>query len=290
MPKKKTNKELIDKFLEDHKKEKKVSEGTLKTYKNIGDNLPFNILSSQPTIIKKLKELYENPNTLQLYLNMIILVRRYNEEETDKLIKLRNSLKDEIIKNRKENLTKLDESLPNADKVFEELDKLSGLRYIINYLMMHHALRNKDINLKFVKSVPDSKDENYLVHKGRVHLNINDYKTEKSHGSKSIKISDSRFIKELKSLDLKDGDYLISMKNGDKIKNVSTFNDKILNLTIDKLGQNKLTKIVIKDLLNNKSFDKLEQLSNDRGTSLSVLLKSYNLENGVNDNDKKEED
>ena len=198
MPKKKTNKELIDKFLEDHQKEKKVSEGTLKTYKNIGDNLPFNILSSQPTIIKKLKELYENPNTLQLYLNMIILVRRYNEEETDKLIKLRNSLKDEIIKNRKENLTKLDESLPNADKVFEELDKLSGLRYIINYLMMHHALRNKDINLKIVKSIPENKDENYLMHKGRVHLNINDYKTEKSHGSKSIKISDARFIKELK--------------------------------------------------------------------------------------------
>lgn len=290
MPKKKTNKELIDKFLEDHQKEKKVSEGTLKTYKNIGDNLPFNILSSQPTIIKKLKELYENPNTLQLYLNMIILVRRYNEEETDKLIKLRNSLKDEIIKNRKENLTKLDESLPNADKVFEELDKLSGLRYIINYLMMHHALRNKDINLKFVKSIPENKDENYLMHKGRVHLNINDYKTEKSHGSKNIKISDARFIKELKSLDLKDGDYLIAMKNGDKIKNVSTFNDKILNLTIDKLGQNKLTKIVIKDLLNNKSFDKLEQLSNDRGTSLSVLLKSYNLENGVSNDDKKEED
>jgi len=290
MPKKKTNKELIDKFLEDHQKEKKVSEGTLKTYKNIGDNLPFNILSSQPTIIKKLKELYENPNTLQLYLNMIILVRRYNEEETDKLIKLRNSLKDEIIKNRKENLTKLDESLPTADKVFEELDKLSGLRYIINYLMMNHALRNKDINLKFVKSIPENKDENYLMHKGRVHLNINDYKTEKSHGSKSIKISDSRFIKELKSLDLKDGDYLLAMKNGDKIKNVSTFNDKILNLTIDKLGQNKLTKIVIKDLLNNKSFDKLEQLSNDRGTSLSVLLKSYNLENGVSDDDKKEED
>ena len=290
MPKKKTNKELIDKFLEDHKKEKKVSEGTLKTYKNIGDNLPFNILSSQPTIIKKLKELYENPNTLQLYLNMIILVRLYNEEETDKLIKLRNSLKDEIIKNRKENLTKLDDTLPSADKVFEELDKLSGLRYIINYLMMHHALRNKDINLNIVKSIPENKDENYLMHKGRVHLNINDYKTEKSHGSKNIKISDARFIKELKSLDLKDGDYLISMKNGDKIKNVSTFNDKILNLTIDKLGQNKLTKIVIKDLLNNKSFDKLEQLSNDRGTSLSVLLKSYNLENGVSDDDKKEED
>jgi len=283
MPKKKTNKELIDNFLEEHKKEKKVSEGTIKTYKNIGDNLPFNILSNQPTIIKKLKATYENPNTLQLYLNMIILVRRYNGEETEKLIQLRNSLKEQIVKNRKENLSKLDDSLPTAEKVFEELDNLSGVRYIINYLMMNHALRNKDINLKIVKSIPDSKDENYLMHKGRVHLSINDYKTDKSHGEKSIKINDPRFIKELKSLNLKDGDYLIAMKNGDKIKNVSTFNDKILNLTIDKLGQNKLTKIVIKDLLNNKSYDKLEQLSKDRGTSLSVLLKSYNLENGVDD-------
>jgi len=283
MPKKKTNKELIDNFLEEHKKEKKVSEGTIKTYKNIGDNLPFNILSNQPTIIKKLKATYENPNTLQLYLNMIILVRRYNGEETEKLIQLRNSLKEQIVKNRKENLSKLDDSLPTAEKVFEELDNLSGVRYIINYLMMNHALRNKDINLKIVKSIPDSKDENYLMHKGRVHLSINDYKTDKSHGEKSIKINDPRFIKELKSLNLKDGDYLIAMKNGDKIKNVSTFNDKILNLTIDKLGQNKLTKIVIKDLLNNKSYDKLEQLSKDRGTSLSVLLKSYNLENGIDD-------
>jgi len=283
MPKKKTNKELIDNFLEEHQKEKKVSEGTIKTYKNIGDNLPFNILSNQPTIIKKLKATYENPNTLQLYLNMIILVRRYNGEETEKLIQLRNSLKEQIVKNRKENLSKLDDSLPTAEKVFEELDNLSGVRYIINYLMMNHALRNKDINLKIVKSIPDSKDENYLMHKGRVHLSINDYKTDKSHGEKSIKINDPRFIKELKSLNLKDGDYLIAMKNGDKIKNVSTFNDKILNLTIDKLGQNKLTKIVIKDLLNNKSYDKLEQLSKDRGTSLSVLLKSYNLENGVDD-------
>ena len=281
MPKKKTNKELIDKFLEDHQKEKKVSEGTLKTYKNIGDNLPFNILSSQPTIIKKLKELYENPNTLQLYLNMIILVRRYNEEETDKLIKLRNSLKDEIIKNRKENLTKLDESLPNADKVFEELDKLSGLRYIINYLMMHHALRNKDINLKFVKALPKNKTENYIMMKGKnILLNINSYKTEEKYGSKEINISNEKFIDEIKKMKLDDGDYLLTKKNGDKISNISTFNDKVLHLTIDKLGQNKIVKIMIKDLINNKSFDKLEQMSKDRGTSIDVLLKSYNLYNG----------
>jgi hypothetical protein len=53
-------------------------------------------------------------------------------------------------------------------------------------------------------------------------------------------------------------------------------------MTIDKLGQNKMVKVVIKDLLNTKAFDKLEQLSRDRGTSMAVLLKSYNLYAGEN--------
>ena len=283
MPKKKTNVSLIDEYIEKIKSEKKVSEGTIKTYKNIGTNLPFNLLSTQPTIIKKLKELYDNPNTLQLYLNMIILVRRQNEEETDKLIKFRNSLRDQIIESRKKKLDDLDETLPKVDYISEQLDNLNGIRFILNYLMINHALRNKDINLKFVKSIPEDKTENYLMLKGKnAILNINDYKTDDKYGTKEIKIDNAKFINEIKKLKLDDGDYLLSMKNGDKIKNTSTFNDKILNLTIDKLGQNKLVKIVIKDLLNNKSFDKLEQMSKDRGTSLDILLKSYNLHNGNN--------
>ena len=281
MPKKKTNISLIDEYIEKIKTDKKVSEGTIKTYKNIGTNLPFNLLSSQPTIIKKLKELYDNPNTLQLYLNMIILVRRHNGEETDKLIKLRNSLRDEIIEARKKNLDSLDDILPTPAYIREQLENLTGIRYILNYLMIEHALRNKDINLKFVKSLPDNKTENYIMLKGKnVILDINDYKTDEHYGTKEIKISNEKFVNEFKKLKLNDGDYLLPMKNGDKIKNTSTFNDKILNLTIDKLGQNKLVKIMIKDLLNNKSFDKLEQMSKDRGTSLDILLKSYNLHNG----------
>jgi len=74
------------------------------------------------------------------------------------------------------------------------------------------------------------------------------------------------------------------MKNGDKISNIITFNDKILKLTIDRLGQNRLVKIVVKDLLNKKDFEKLDSISKDRGTSLEVLLKSYNLHNGNDKN------
>jgi len=282
MPKKVLNTNLVQKYLEHIKNEKKVSEQTIKTYENIGKNIPFNLLNSQPTIIKKLKDLYDNPNTLQLYLNMIILVRREYGEETDKLIKLRNSLRDAIQKMRKENLTKLDDKLPNIDHINNELEKLKGQKYIINYLMINNALRNKDINLKMVDSIPENADENYILLKNnkKVKLFITDYKTEAKHGDKEIMISDSKFIKELKSLNLKNNDYLIPMKNGSKIKNITTFNDKILRMTIDNLGQNKIVKIVIKDLLNNKDFKKLELLSEHRGTSMAVLLKSYNLHNG----------
>lgn len=282
MPKKKTNTELIDKYIEKVQDEKKVSEGTIKTYKNIASNIPFNILSSQPTIINKLKDLYDNPNTLQLYLNLIILVRRENQEETDKLVKMRNSLRDQITKIRKENLDKMDDKLPSNDYILEQLDKLTGKRFIINYLMINHALRNKDINLKFVKSLPEKKNENYIYIKGKnAILYITDYKTESTHGDKEIKINNQKFIKELKDMKLNDGDYILPKKDNSKITNTTTFNDKIVKLTIDQLGQNRLTKIVIKDLLNNKDFEKLEKLGKDRGTSLEVLLKSYNLHNGT---------
>ena len=285
MPKKVLNNDLVKKYLEHIKNEKKVSEQTIKTYENIGKNIPFNLLISQPTIIKKLKDLYDNPNTLQLYLNMIILVRKFNNEEVDKLIKFRNSLSDSIKQTRKDNLDKMDDKLPSLDHIKDSLDELTGIRYVINYIMINHGLRNKDLNLKFVKVLPEDKDENYIMQKGKnVILNINDYKTDKTHGTKEIKINNSKFLKELKSLNLNDGDYLIPMKNGNKISNIITFNDKILKLTIDRLGQNKLVKIVVKDLLNNKNFEKLDQISKDRGTSLEVLLKSYNLHNGNDKN------
>jgi hypothetical protein len=283
------NSELIKEYLEHIKKEKSVSEGTLKTYKNIGESLPFSLLTSQPVLIKKLKDLYTNPNTLQLYLNMIILVRRYKDEDTEKLIKFRNSLRDEIIENRKKNLDDLDDKLPKVDYIMNELNNLTGIRFILNYLIINHALRNKDLNLQFVKTLPKDKVDNYILNKGKhILLDINDYKTEEKYGNKQIKITNEKFINEFKSLGLKNEDHLLSKKDKSKITNISTFNDKVLNLTIDKLGQNKLVKIVIKDLLNKKNFQKLEQLSVDRGTSLSVLLKSYNLHNGNEEKEKQD--
>jgi len=280
------NSELVEKYLDHIKKEKKLSQGTITTYTNIGKNLDFSIMLSQKTLIQKLKDLYDNPNTLQLYLNMIILIRRYNDEATDMLVKLRNSLRDDIIKTRKENLDKLDDKLPSKTYIIEQLNNMSGIRYILNYLIIHHALRNKDMNLLIIENEKDMNDEdqNYMVinkKKKMIKLFINDYKTDTKYGTKEIKITDPDFYKNVvKVFNENESKNLLHLRNGDKIKSVSTLNDKILNLTIDNLGQNKIVKVMIKDLLSNKAFDKLEQLSKDRGTSLDVLLKSYNLHNG----------
>jgi hypothetical protein len=278
MPKKKTNKELLLAFIDSVKN--KVSPQTQKTYLQISNTLPISILTTQSTIIKKLNELYNNPNTKALYLNMIILVRRHNEEETDKLIKFRNSLRDDIIKIRKDKMSETKNDLPSYDELLGKLNEMSGVNYIINYLFVKYGLRNKDVNLKFVSKLPkDKEDENYLVYnKNKVVLDINDYKTDKTFGNKSIIINDKRFIQELKDLKLDDGEYLIKKKNGDKLK-MSSFNERILNMSIDKMGEAKIFKVLIAHLLDKKDFKKIEELVASRGTSISTIMKSYNIYN-----------
>jgi len=275
--------EYIAKITEDGK----VSKGTITTYTNVGKSIPFNITTSQPTIIKKVKALSDNPNTIAANLNLIILVRRDNDLEVDKLVSTRNGLSKSITEARKEGLSEMADQLPSYKYITDELDSLSGKRYIINYLFVHHGLRNKDLNLQYVKKVPAEGDENYLTsNKKRAKLYIRDYKTEKSHGEKQITIDNEKFVSELRRLGLSDGEHLLSKADGGKIVSVSTFNEKMMNLSIDRLGQNRIVKIVVRYLLNEKNFEKLEQLAKDRGTSIEVILKSYNLYNGKKEDKK----
>lgn len=277
MPIKSTNKQLITDFIKHKKDESKVSKQTLNTYKNVGDNISFNILTTQKTIIKKLKELYTNPNTIQLYLNLIILVRRHNDKETNQLIAFRNTLKEKIINERKGNMKEMNDTLPTYETIKDKLNNMNGIMYIINYLIFNIGLRNKDINLKFVNTLPDKLEENYIQLKNnKVILTITDYKTDKKYGTKKINIDDTRFINELKDLDLVNNEYIISKKDNSKINNISTWNEKLIKLSIDKLGQ-KLVKINIKKLLDESNFKEIETIGKNRGTSLSVLLTSYNL-------------
>tara|TARA_R110000803_G_scaffold58377_5_gene116569 strand:+ start:581 stop:1420 length:840 start_codon:yes stop_codon:yes gene_type:complete len=279
MPKKQNNThQLVEIFIKEN--ENTISENTQNTYLNVGKNIPFNILTTQTTVIKKLNDFVENPNTMALYLNVIILIRRHNKEETDKLVKFRNQLKDKIISLRKEKLGDMKNTLPKKDELVVKLNEMTGIRYIINYIFLNYGLRNKDINLKMVNKTPDDK-ENYLILTPRkVELIINDYKTDESFGQKKIVVIDKKFIKELKSLNLKNDDYLLSKKDGSKLK-ISTFNERVKNLSIDKLGETTIFKVIIKQLLEDKNFSEIEKLVKTRGTSLSTIMKSYNVFNST---------
>jgi hypothetical protein len=292
MPSNKANRKIVEDYLESIK-EKNLSAGTIKTYRFIADNLPFSITLAQKTIVTKLKDLYQNPNTLQLYLNLVILVRRFKDLPTDQLIKLRNGLKDDIKKIRNEKLDKLDDELPTLDYLKERLDKQEKVRYLVNYLFINHGLRNSDLDLLFVDKIPESSSDNLISFsnkgKTKVAIVINRYKTVRAHGKKSINIDDKRFIKELKDMELQHGQPVVQRKNGDRMTNVSTLNDRLKTLSIDKLGQNKIFKIVIRNLLNNNDFEKLDQYSRDRGTGYETLLKSYNLHMKAEDGSSEDE-
>lgn len=278
---KKLSTPMIERYIAKITEDGKVSKGTITTYTNVGKSIPFNIAVSQPTIIKKVKALSDNPNTIAANLNLIILVRRDNDLEVDKLISTRNGLSKSITEARKEGLTEMADQLPSYKYITDELNSLSGKRFIINYLFVHHGLRNKDLNLQYVKKVPADGEDNYITsNKKRAKLYIRDYKTEKAHGEKQITIDNERFVSELRKLCLSDGEHLLSKADGGKITSVSTFNEKVMNMSIDRLGQNRIVKIVVRYLLNQKDFEKLEQLAKDRGTSIDVILKSYNLHNG----------
>ena len=285
MPTKKSNKELVDDFLEKLKDGKKVSQSTIKTYTHVANGLPFSLLLTQGTIKRKLKELYSNPNTLSLYLNIIILIRRHNDEPVDRLILLRNSLKESITKTRKDRLDEMDDSLPSLGEIEEKLDEMEGVPYIVNHLMLR-GLRNKDINLTFVKKLPKETEQNLIAVRGKkATLMVGDYKTDKQYGTKTIIVEDPKFVAELKNLKLTDGEALLKKRDGKPIETTSTLNDKLLAMSVMKLGQNRIIKATIKSLLQANKFDELEQITKDRGTSLQVLLRSYNLLNGNKDNE-----
>tara|TARA_R110002110_G_scaffold179682_3_gene385225 strand:+ start:1347 stop:2189 length:843 start_codon:yes stop_codon:yes gene_type:complete len=278
MPKKKNNtSDLVNQYLEES--DRKISDTSKKTYKGIGENIPFNIqTNSQATIIKKLKELVENPNTQSLYLNLILLVRQHLNEETDKLVKHRNTLREAITELRKSKLGELATNMPNQKELENQLDAMTGIQYIINYLFLHYGLRNKDLNLKIGKG--EETNENYIYGKGKnsVILEINDYKTDGTYGKKELKIQDKKFIQEFKGLKLNNGDYILSKKNGDKM-GVSTFNEKVKALSINNLGETTIFKVVVADLLEKKDFKRIEDLAKTRGTSLSTIMRSYNIYN-----------
>ena len=257
---------------------KQKTKATQKNYNSIISNINYSIVGTERPLIKKIQNSYDNINTQQTYLNIILIVRNYMGLSTDLLVKLRNDNKIKINTHRKTELSKLSENIISYDELMEKFKQLPlNKKYIINYLLINYGFRNSNLNLKLVKELPEEKTENYIVIKPRyILLDMNNYKTKTTYGNKQFKDTNKDFRNAIKSLKINEGEYIIGNKRNDKLK-PSYFNTVIKNNTIDQLGEQNINKIIVKEYIDRKDFSKLKQLSFSRGTDLNTLLSSYNM-------------
>ena len=272
---------LIEKFVTENKDNYTAS--TLALYKSQLNTMAdkFSFKTRQSTVLKYFATI-KNVNTKSNKLNAIILLRKYFNAKTDLLSDTREGNFKDIETHRKTSLSKLDETLISYEELMTKLNAMDTKWYMLNYMYIQFGLRNKDVNVRYVDDLPepeDRKKENLIIYEdGVVEMYINVYKTAKSYDEKILKITDEKFIKIFLDQKLKDGNYLFSKGDGQPYTNHS-FNVISGRHSIDKLGETKIMKILVKHYLNDNDFKKLNELQASRGSSLTTILKSYNLYN-----------
>jgi hypothetical protein len=268
------NIQLIEQFVDENANNYTAS--TLKLYKSQLNTMAdkFSFKTRQSTLLKYFNNI-DNVNTKSI-------LRNYFNSKTDLLRDLREGNFKDIETHRKKSLATLDESLISYDELMKKLNAMDSKWYMLNYMYIYYGLRNKDLNVRYYEDLmepEDRKKENVVIYEdGAVEFYINVYKTAKSYNEKVLKVTDEKFIKIFLEQNLKDGGYLFSKAGGEPYTQYS-FNVISARHSIDKLGETKIMKILVKHYLDDNNFKRLNELQSSRGSSLTTILKSYNLYN-----------
>ena len=261
------------------------SVNTQKSYKTQYNKL-HNLLGKDigQTSEKKIIEIVmEQPNNngKQALINISILVRRIYGLKTEKLENLREKLKGALKEDVKEKNAVLKDTLPSYEDLLEFTDhlwdKMEWRDYIINYLLIHYQVRNQDLVFDIVnkKRLTKDTDKNFMWLSGKkVVYTRNVYKTASTYKKKVDTITDPKFIVAVKRV------YACSSRDeecGVFIPKLSQVGYYIKKATYKQLGEGNYVKIVINHF--RKDFSKLQEISNNRGTSLKTLGENYDIEN-----------
>lgn len=227
---------------------------------------------TEDEIINKLAGLDELMNNRLAYLNVCIVLKTASDMSTDKLKKYRSDLI-EINKtmpthtnenNRKKGLPSMEDIKGHINELYT---KKKYKKYIINYLLFNVSCRNKDLFLNIVRNNPKNEKDNFLVIKDNsIEFIRNNYKTFKTYGQKVTIFNDPKFISVCK-------EFLGSFKSKNLINDHNNIASEVVASTYKKIGQGRMNKIIMTDT--DKS--KLLKLSDSRGTSVRVLLESYDI-------------
>lgn len=240
-----------------------------KLYKLLGKDIGD---TSQKKLMDTVKDI-DNANSRQALLNIGILIRTAKELDIKDLIKYRDSLKEDIKSAQKKNNTTLSETLPSYEELEEYTESLKGkndINFIINYLLMNYNVRNEDLHFKLITRKKEAKDTNFnyiWLSPKKVEYIRNVYKTAGNYGQKLFIITDKAFMSAVRRL-IKDNWEAPAMEQMPYI---------IKKATLLGIGEGNYNKIIVNHFRDD--IDKLKQISERRGTSITTLLDSYDIAN-----------
>ena len=223
-----------------------------------------------------------NPNTRSNKANAIIRLRKSLDLPYQSIQSYREGIRSDIRQHRKLQAKANLDKLVSYDELMTELDKLSGAQYFMNYMYAKHGLRNQDINCVYRNRVGKGEKvtENTLTFNPkaknpRMLLKIVDYKTANVYGPKEIEMKDPRLFAELKGMNLKNKQYIFGTQSGKK-PTLNHMNVRAMKESINKYGEGRIAKILVKHLIDTDNHEAVAELSKTRGTALSTLYTHYN--------------
>lgn len=237
-------------------------------------------ITEQDELINMIDEISNDKVSNKLaFVNICMLVNNLYDSPVDLLNEYRFKL---FAQRDKENASKKELDLPQYKDVKKYIDSLTGVKYIVNYLIFTYGVRNKDVNVfitnrKLAKNIDD--DNNYLLIKNKeIEWVRNDYKTVQSYLQQRIVIKAKKFMEIVKSLPLET--WLLSgtatpisptSLNNTVSRMLYKYNDK-------HMSEGEYFKLNVKHLqTQTNSYTKILKLGNIRGTNPDTIEGYYNL-------------
>ena len=235
-----------------------------------------------------------NPNTSSQYINALNKYWFMKDKVPQDFINYRSDVLDgDIQKHTRKTNDALKAQLPSMQSVLDNeklhLKNGNSKAYMRCFLCREFYTRNMDLDVKIITDKKDlNNEDNFLLiqkRPNRVEYIRNSYKTFAKYGTKTFTIKDKAFLKMCDASIKKGGDdvYLfpnrptepVDDENRKDWKNYEAQTAKILKRSLGGIGEGLLLKIQVNNI---KDKSDLLAIEDARGTSVSYLMRSYNVD------------
>ena len=276
-----------------------LSERTVVSYKNLFtkfENMNKNIVTqSQTNIINYIDDYEASTNTKLAMINVVIGLRRHFDKKVEMMLTRKLQLMDDYKQIKNNTKEEKKGQLPTAKELIAHENRLyidgEWTGYIITHLLRVLSTRNKDLDLKIIaadrskrKGVAGDKQNYLILRSNNIQVIRNNYKTFKTYGQKKNLVPSRKLNKAVREMiaerDLtlgKDTINLLSTKAGERLGEESIAK-KIRKYTYRGLSEGDYNKVFTSAVAEIKDIKKLEKISNNRGSSLEVILQEYHLD------------